>query len=560
MHTRRQFVGAGMSALALGLMGRRAYASLLDVCAGTGSSPLGASDPVFRVGPTANPIMFEGVPFERGWTGDRQPHPSFVIPPNPTPTEFVDVVVVGGGLSGLSSAYLLRDLNPIVLEFNHRFGGQAQGESWQGSQYPTGSAYVITPDTGSFLDGFYSDLGMDKAHRFQSGMQDPIELGGQILHDFWTGAGQSPEDAALFQQYAKVVNSIAYGMYPDLPLPNNAPLPAFVHDMDTRSFKEDIEMRLGAPLPPLLAGAVQAYCYSSFAAGMEEISAVGGWNFLAAEEYGRWVLPGGNSYIVRELWKRLAQQSRQQNLCMLRPGCLVLDVQLSTGATGGALVTYVDDDKNMHTIHAKKVVMSCPKFVGTWLLRQLPTLDPDKLDAMHALEYNPYVVANVLLNKPLDPDMYDVFLLRDGDFPTNQLEVQTADNVIDMLNGVYAQPTNNNGVLTLYFPLPWGGARFSIVTQTAWHDYATKLAPQINYMLGVLGLTQGDINRVRLTRWGHAMPVHQPGVINSGIVEKIRRPIDDTIYFVHQDNWALPAVENCLIDADIYTQFLRDSL
>ncbi len=556
MATRREFLGTGMSAVALGMLGKRVYAAN-SPCDGTGANPLRLTDPVRRVATQVPGFEFDGIPFERDWSGDRLPHPTYgLLNRTPSSTEEVDVVVIGGGLSGLTSAYLLRDLNPVVLEYNHRFGGQAQGEQWKQAQYPIGSAYVITPDQGSFLGNLYSELGMDVAHRFQAGVDDPIEVAGQILYDFWTGSAKSPKEAALYAQFADVVDSIAFGMYPDIPRPNNGPLPPFILDMDTRTFQQDIEMRMGGPLPPLLAGAVQAYCYSSFGAGMEEISAVGGWNFLAAEEYGRWVMPGGNAFIARQLWKALAKRSIDQGKCMLRAGCKVFDVRLTAR---GALVSYEDEVGGIYTISAKKVIVSCPKYVAKYFLADLPN-DEDKQFAFHSLHYRSYVVANVLMNVPLPRDQYDVFLLRDGNFPTEPLEAEAQNLASDVLNGMYAQPeVQSQGVISIFYPLPWDGARFSLIVDTAWQDYAANLAPQIHYMLNVLGLQPRDIDRVRMTRWGHAMPVHQ-NIIANGIVDDLRRPMEDTIYFVEQDNWALPAVENCLIDADIYTSLLRDSL
>ena len=44
------------------------------------------------------------------------------------------------------------------------------------------------------------------------------------------------------------------------------------------------------------------------------------------------------------------------------------------------------------------------------------------------------------------------------------------------------------------------------------------------------------------------------------ITDQLRRPLDDRIYFVNQDNWALPAVENCLLDAEIYVPQIEAGL
>src|SRR5271167_1012497 len=52
-----------------------------------------------------------------------------------------DVVIIGGGPSGLCSAYRLRDTNFLLLEKEPRLGGNAISEQWNGQWYSTGAAY-----------------------------------------------------------------------------------------------------------------------------------------------------------------------------------------------------------------------------------------------------------------------------------------------------------------------------------------------------------------------------------------------------------------------------------
>ena len=222
--------------------------------------------------------MVDGMPFAQWFFGDdfdNKTIPFHFIPdyfnggPPPEPAEEVDVAVVGGGLSGLASAYFLRHHNTVLFELHDRFGGNAQGEVWRDIEYSLGGAYFITPDRGSFLERFYHELGLHRLIR-RSDPPDPMELNGIIRDDFWSGAGVSPEEQIAFHRYAEVVTQVRENEYPDIPLSEDPIEAARVRALDLVTFREDVERRMGLPMTPLLAAGVQSYFFSSFDAPMEE--------------------------------------------------------------------------------------------------------------------------------------------------------------------------------------------------------------------------------------------------------------------------------------------------
>ncbi len=161
MLTRRELLHGGMSAFALGLLARRGYAFAPGGCEPTGAATFAAARPFRSVPPQPQSVMVNGAPFAPSFTGDGFASDAipFHFPDNllpdgnpPPPTESVDIAIVGGGISGLATAYLLREHRPVLLELHGRLGGAAQGERWQGNHYSLGSAYFITPDEGSFLE------------------------------------------------------------------------------------------------------------------------------------------------------------------------------------------------------------------------------------------------------------------------------------------------------------------------------------------------------------------------------------------------------------------------
>ncbi len=571
MITRRRFVGRGLGAVALGCLARPGWARWLPSGEDLASS---GSDPVAELPVRLRSIVVNGVPFQAGFSGDDFPSageehvgvPPFIRPLHesdlPQPDETVTVAVIGGGISGLTCAYLLRDLDPVLFDMHDRFGGTARGERWGGTSYSLGNAYVITPDRGSFLDRMYRELGLHDAFVLSEG-DDPVEIDGTVLEDFWVnGLRGNPDEVAALAEYAEVVRFMAEESYPEIPFEEKDR--DWISALDRKTLKQDIEERMSLAVPPLLESAIQGYCFSSFAAGWDRISAAGGWNFLAAEEFGRWVFPGGTSYLARSLWRKLVAASGSAGRHLLRAGSTVLDVRLRSRHVQ---VTWRERGGGLRSLLAERVVMACPKFACKHMMPDLAALDPQKLDAMSLLSYTPYVVANVLIGRPIERDFYDIFLLGDSAAPLGSydpcglpFEVDRSP-VTDVLNGAYAgREGAGRPVLTLYWPLMCATARYELVFEDPWERWARRLEVQLDDILSLFRLTRADVAQVRLARWGHAMPVAAPGLIASGTIEQLRRPIEDRVYFANQDNWALPAVENCMLDAEIMTSLLRDGL
>jgi hypothetical protein len=233
-------------------------------------------------------------------------------------------------------------------------------------------------------------------------------------------------------------------------------------------------------------------------------------------------------------------------------------VDVRFAGDGRVQVTYKDAGGGFHALLANKVVMACSKHIAKYMLPELRAIDPDKAAAMFQVRTNPYVVANVLLDAPIRREFYDVFLLGDGDFPTNEDEVSAHSRVTDVLNGYFARRSAApRSVLTLYWPLPWAFARFTLLDcDPAWADYAARLVPQIDGILALFDVPRASVRQIRMTRWGHAMPIAYPGFIANGTAGLVRRPLRDRIYFVNQDNWALPAFETCLLEAKSWADVL----
>ncbi len=582
MPTRREVLKGGLGILALGAGGSVLGAqSAVQTIVGSmaqragGMSPLTgaaletlkASRPLGARSFDSKARIIDGFAFKSWFEGDDFEeeipfHSQQNVFPDgepPAPTEEIDVVVIGGGLSGLSTAYELRAYNPVVFELHDIFGGNAQGGRIEGAPFSLGSAYFITPDPGGELDRFYGELGLHDVIRADE-TASPVEIDGKINPDIWTGMGVSKEDIPAYEAYRKLVIRMT-NEYPDVPFDQ-----PWMLELDRLSLREHIEQEMKMPVPAALAAAIQAYCYSSFTAGWEEISAMLGWNFLAAEEFGRWVLPGGNAWIADKLWQKLIPLDRTDpdHAPHLRPGRHVVDTRQQPD--GRWLVTWKEPDGAYQSLLAREVVNACPKNIARMMIPGLQQEDEARYNAMR-LTRRAYMVANVIVNKPIPLDFYDIFLLEHPeDFPMSEGEAGGMWRYTDVLNGSFTKEPGGAplpiepSVLTLYWPLAYEDARFTLFLGDPIQTYAKALTSKLRDTLHLVGMDESDVMEIRLARWGHAMPVSRVGFVADGSADLVRSAYRESMHFVNQDNWALPAVENAFLDAFEVAKTIRGRL
>jgi len=243
----------------------------------------------------------------------------------------------------------------------------------------------------------------------------------------------------------------------------------------------------------------------------------------------------------------------------LLPGTRVVDVR--EGGSGLIQVTYKLPDGTYRSLLARQVVMACSKHICKYILHDLEHLDPDRLDAMHQSVATAYIVGNVLLEQPIERDFYDMFLLNDGDLPLIAHVAESSDKIIDVITGHFARvDPSSPHVLTLYWPIPSPEEMFRALVPGAWEDFSARMAPQIHRILRLLDISKDSVRQVRMSRWGHSMPLSSVGFIANGTPDVLRSPYLDRVWFVNQDNWALPAFETSLLEAGHFAGILDDLL
>lgn len=453
----------------------------------------------------------------------------------PLPSEKRKLVVVGGGMSGLISAYKLRHLNPIVLEQDKHFGGNSRGEKYNDSIYSIGAAYITIPDAGSDIELFLKDIGLFDDLKHETPEETKFTFKNKVMGDFWKGV-TDPARAQEFVAVDEELRRIYNDAYPDIPWTNDSAITKEEYlYLDSITFEEWLGQKFGK-VHPHIAEYFQLYCWSSFNGSIEELSALQVLNFVASEVDGILTLPGGNAAITQRLFEKIGASTTEGSL---RAGAFVLKVQKQNN--GLVWITYQDTKGVIKTIEADACIVASPKFVAKIIVPDLPAA---QIKLMDDLQYRGYIVGNAIFNKPFTSASFDLYCFEGTkpDMPAAMRPVKRAFS--DVCFGSWAQDDKTqNGVLTVYKAIPYEGGRQFLFNPGSHDKHKKIINEELKNFSAAVGLNYSDIKGLRMTRWGHSLPVANRNLIASGYVEEMSKPLGGKIFFANQDNWANPAFE-----------------
>lgn len=460
----------------------------------------------------------------------------------PVPSEDWDVVVIGGGISGLTAAFLLREKKTLLLEAQSRAGGNSRSGTWQGIEYAQGAAYMLEPTEGDVETGaIWRALELAKHGRQVDESVNGVFFQRRLFKHIWdpTSKEQVTQGFRDTQGYFRHVYD---EKFPDVPFdPGGAYTRAEFAAIDRASFPELVQRgkaRWGkaklAKLDPVLEEALELYSRSSCGAPLNETSAWLFLNFFTSELGKVRAFPGGNARVAQLLEARLPPQS-------VRKGAAVVDVR---NVKDRVLVTYADGAGGFRTVRGKAAIVAAPKFIASRIVARLPRA---QYEAMRSLRYNAYLVANVMVNKAILPDLYDTYCLtgRVADLRQDDLAVPFTDLLVA---NWAASEKHDRTIITLYHALPFEGSRFLLLQDESFFTLQEEIRRGVLALLEQHGLSDKDIAEVRLARWGHPLVRPDKGLFSSGRLELASRPFG-RIRFAQQDTYGAAAIENAIISA-----------
>lgn len=427
--------------------------------------------------------------------------------PEPVRTMRKDMVIVGGGIAGLSAAYALDKAGNqdfLLLELEGQTGGNSHSGKNEVSAYPWGAHYVpLLTDESTVARKLFEDFGIIKGYD-NKGMPiyddyflcaDPHErlfMRGRWQDGLVPVTGVEAEVEAEYKRFFGLMEEYKKHRGRDGKKAFAIPLDRSSQDAELLAL-DNISMLAWMKEHRFVADELHWYvnycCRDDFGTTMDETSAWAGIHYFAsrsgqaanaaAADVITW--PQGNGWLA----DRLAEPVRDK----LHTGALVYRVE-ERGK--GAVVEYLDQHSGETVrVEAKAVIMAVPRFVAARLLKSPRYV----LDAT-AFSYAPWAVANITVNG----------------LPEGKGAALAWDNVSyrdDMLGYVNATHQNTQmhplqTVLTWYWPLshlPPAAAR----AEALGRDYAQWQQHFLDALLSLHPELEGRVRRLDVWVWGHAM-------------------------------------------------------
>lgn len=451
----------------------------------------------------------------------------------PTPSEErrVPLLIVGGGIAGLSAAWWLRrsgfgDFR--LLELEAQPGGNSRWGENRVSAFPWGAHYLPLPGTGlPWLRLLLADLGVIQG---DSGLPTPryderhLCFAPQerlFLHGDWQegllprrGTGRS--DQAQYRRFFTLMDQYRDSRGRDgrrafdLPMAESSRDPRFLN-LDRGSMRDWL-LEQGFD-SPYLHWYVDYACRDDFGCGHGDASAWAGIHYFAARtgagegarEGTVLTWPEGNGWIVRRLLEQLTPWIETQQLVFrMTPGRHEVVVDVFDRA-----------QERVCRWRAQQVVWAAPSLLLPWVGDGLP--EPLR-QAARNFEYGPWLVANLTLEA----------------FPDGPAGTGPAwDNVLFRSPSLgYVTATHQawksrpqGTVLTYYWPLSGmtPGAGRKLLMERSWTDW-------VEAIFADLSRPHPDLrrlaSRIDIFRWGHAMVRPGPGFIGSAARASLAEGLD----------------------------------
>lgn len=457
--------------------------------------------------------------------------------------ERADVVIVGGGVSGLSAAWRLAPagLDVAVLELEPRPGGTSTWGEDGPVPYPWGAHYLAAPNAEAraalrLLHEMGAVTGWDAAGRPSF---DPRRLchapQERLFYDGEWHPGLVPLDALgaaerdELSRFHEIEEELTGRVGRDGRAAFQIPLALSSRDpellaLDSITMAEWLERR--GFRTPFLRWYVRYAMLDDFGGDSGDISAWAGLHYFAARKLRSPELEGSHFLVWPEGNGRLVRALIERARPRIALGALATAVRPSSG--GGVEVDYLDIERGeARRIAARAAVLATPAFITRRLF-------PPAAAALPVRASSPWLVANLHVEDAFAPDLpWDSVLYEAEGLGYVDAAHQLTDLAATAAPASALRPPLRRTVLTYYraYGGPDAPAARAALLRAPWEELAEgvlrDLRPAHPYLRDVL-------TRMDLMIWGHAMPRPRPGFLGPRPFEA-PAALDARIAWAHVD-------------------------
>lgn len=450
------------------------------------------------------------------WTGDNFTRGHELrngdIPKFPEHAEATyDFVIVGGGIAGLTSAYYLKDHNYLLLEQYDELGGNSRGSSYRGIDFSYGPAYV--GDLEGLAGKLFEEIGL-------TGYKLLPPRNAWYVKGEWLPGVDGNKQHILYKEFDRFFSE-AKPLWQQMgewqgSMPN---LESDLGRLDAVPFSSVL-----TSYDPLFVEMIDRFCKSTLCGSVSGLSALAGYMLLQDPRGIAHVFKGGNPAIANALKAKLNAVNSPRN----KTGCFVWNV---TAKEDGASVVYQDSQGVMHKVNCRKVINCAPPLVSA----RITTGMSDTTKALLlSFKYGAYLVANFCMKKKVFNGSYDNWV----GAPFTFTDVITAETPYIDSN---SYKPSMGSVLTMYHPWTPGSEGRGLLFEGDRERFSTDLVEQMHKLVPQF---DANLEKVVLSRWGHAMVVARPGFFK--LVQKLQAEKTGSYILAHNSMHGLPCAESAI--------------
>ena len=426
-----------------------------------------------------------------------------------------EILIVGGGLSGLSAAYNLKGQNFLLAELSPDLGGTSSGTYFQNIPVCHGAHYDLSYPAN------YGEEGLKMLQSLGITMFDDFSKSWKFVDKQYLIPKRYESQTFAHSTFRKDVlpEGEEKRIFVDLILPYSGKMvmPTRIIEADFRelndlSFLSWLENKYS--FSNEFMEALDYHMKDDYGAGCKSVSALAGIHYFSCRPYYKQPVeilspPEGNAYFVNKIADQLPQKSIKTSML----------VKKIVEADGGFEVELIDITKK------QKQILSCKKIIYAGNKHALKHIYPSDFSLFEKTEYAPWVVVNFIFKESWTGQAFW------------QNEIISENKALLGFVDSQAQFTGSgsNRVLTVYYCFQPEERKLMSELKSRKNDFIEQTISYLEKFSKVS--LKKNIEKVFIKQMGHAMPIPKPGYLFSDANENRSNP---NISYAGVDNGRLP--------------------